>query len=84
MEIKLPWQLLNFADPSRMTIHDDYYEDNYGVEHLTIDTIYLGLTDGAEAGRTVLYPASIKGWGNKVSSHERLKPSYATMQRLWR
>ena len=29
VEIKLPWQLLNFADPSRMTIHDDYYDDNY-------------------------------------------------------
>ena len=49
VELKLPWQLLNFADPSRMTIHDDYYE-NYGVDYITIDTMYLGLTDGEDAG----------------------------------
>ena len=28
VEIKLPWQLLNFSDPSRMTVHDDYYDGN--------------------------------------------------------
>ena len=51
VELKLPWQLLNFADPSRMTIHDDYYE-NYGVDYITIDTMYLGLTDGEDEGRS--------------------------------
>lgn len=82
MELKLPWQLLNFADPSRMTIHDDYYE-NYGVDYITIDTMYLGLTDGAAQERTPLYPAALKGWGNTVSYHERLKPSYYILQKLW-
>lgn len=38
-----------------MTIHDDYYE-NYGVDYITIDTMYLGLTDGAAQERTPLYP----------------------------
>ena len=33
VEIKIPWQLLNFADPTKMYIHDDYYEV-YGVEYL--------------------------------------------------
>lgn len=84
VEIKLPWQLLNFADPSRMTIHDDYYDDNYGVEYITIDAIYLGLTDGTAESRAALYPAALKGWGNKVTYHERLKPSYYIMQALWR
>ena len=32
MEIKIPWQLLNFSNPAEMQIHDDYYE-NYGREH---------------------------------------------------
>ena len=82
VELKLPWQLLNFADPSRMTIHDDYYE-NYGVDYITIDTMYLGLTDGAAQERTPLYPAALKGWGNTVSYHERLKPSYYILQKLW-
>ena len=83
VELKLPWQLLNFADPSRMTIHDDYYE-NYGVDYITIDTMYLGLTDGEDEGRAALCPAALKGWGNTVSYHERLKASYDAMRRLWR
>lgn len=82
VELKLPWQLLNFSDPSRMTIHDDYYE-NYGVDYITIDTMYLGLTDGAAQERTPLYPAALEGWGNTVSYHERLKPSYYILQKLW-
>lgn len=82
VELKLPWQLLNFSDPSRMTIHDDYYE-NYGVDDITIDTMCLGLTDGAAQERTPLYPAALKGWGNTVSYHERLKPSYYILQKLW-
>ena len=84
VELKLPWQLLNFADPSRMTIHDDYYNDNYGVAYITIDTLYLGLADDTEEGRISLHPAALQGWGNKVTYHERLKPSYYTMQALWR
>ena len=84
MELKLPWQLLNFSDPSRMTIHDDYYDDNYGVEYITIDTMYLGLTDGEDEGRTALCPAALEGWGNRVAYHERLKASYDAMRRLWR
>ena len=83
VELKLPWQLLNFADPSRMTIHDDYYE-NYGVDYITIDTMYLGLTDGEDEGRAALCPAALEGWGNRVAYHERLKASYDAMRRLWR
>ena len=77
-----PRSFLNFADPSRMTIHDDYYE-NYGVDYITIDTMYLGLTDGEDEGRAALCPAALKGWGNTVSYHERLKPSYYILQKLW-
>ena len=83
VELKLPWQLLNFSDPSRMTIHDDYYE-NYGVDYITIDTMYLGLTDGEDEGRAALCPAVLEGWGNRVAYHERLKASYDAMRRLWR
>ena len=83
VELKLPWQLLNFSDPSRMTIHDDYYE-NYGVDYITIDTMYLGLTDGEDEGRAALCPAALEGWGNRVAYHERLKASYDAMRRLWR
>ena len=82
VEIKLPWQLLNFMDPSRMMIHDDYYE-HYGVEKLEIDRIYIGLGNGSES-RIEMYPKKMKGWDNKVSYHERLKESYYILQSFWK
>ncbi len=84
VEIKIPWQLLNFADPSRMMIHDDYYDGNYGVKYMSIDKMYLGISDGTSDGRIHLESKALKGWGNKITYHERLKPSYYTMQSLWR
>ncbi|MBO4992470.1 MAG: hypothetical protein J6E42_09985, partial [Firmicutes bacterium] len=84
IEVKLPWQLLNFADPSRMTIHDDYYEGNYGIEYIDIEEMYVGLSDGRTDGRIALNTVALKGWGNIVTYHERLKPSYYAMQKIWR
>ena len=74
MELKLPWQLLNFADPSRMTIHDDYYE-NYGVDYITIDTMYLGLTDGEDEGRAApAHPPRLGAGAHGQLYHERPGP----------
>lgn len=83
IELRLPWQLLNFADPSRMSIHDDYYAGNYGVSFMNIDKIYVGLMDGS-ADRATLAPMPLKGWNEHVTYHERLKPSYYMVQKLWR
>ena len=82
IEIKLPWQLLNFADPSKMQIHDDYYDGNYGIEYIDIDKMYAGI--GTGAGRISLGEIKLKGWGNKVTYHERLKNTYYIMQALWK
>ena len=84
IEIKLPWQLLNFADPSRMAIHDDYYDGNYGINYITIDTMYVGLSSASADRRIHLCPTPLEGWGNKVTYHERLKPSYYILQSVWR
>jgi len=84
IEIKIPWQLLNFADPSRMTVHDDYYDGNYGIKYIEIDKMYLGISDGGDGGRIRMSPKTLEGWGNSISYHERLKPSYYIMQSLWR
>ena len=84
VEIRIPWQLLNFADPSRMTIHDDYYDGNYGIEYDTINKMYIGLSDGKSGGRIPLYSKELEGWENKVTYHERLKPSYYILQSVWR
>ncbi len=82
IEIKLPWQLLNFSDPSKMQIHDDYYDGNFGIEYINIDKMYAGIGSGEE--RIKLNPIELKGWGNKVTYHERLKSSYYIMQDLWK
>lgn len=81
IEIKLPWQLLNFADPSKMEIHDDYYDGNYGVAYINIDRMYVGVGTGED--RISLNKIKLKGWGNKVTYHERLKNSYYIIQDLW-
>lgn len=83
IEVKLPWQLLNFADPSRMEIHDDYYDGNYGVAYQTIDALYVGVGTERTEGRIRLAPLPLEGWGNEVTSHERLKRSYYILQDLW-
>ena len=82
IEIKLPWQILNFSDPSKMQIHDDYYDGNYGIEYIRINEIYAGISGTDE--RIELKPIKLKGWGNKVTYHERLKSSYYIMKDLWK
>ena len=82
IEVKLPWQLLNFSDPSRMEILDDYYDGNYGIQFIHINTLNVGITLGGDS-RCSLSPYKLKGWGNKVTYHERLKSSYYTLQKLW-
>lgn len=80
VELRLPWQLLNFADPSRMNIHDDYYE-HYGVEYLHIDRLYAGAGDGT--GTIGMKPFVLEPLGRRPACHERLKESYYILQALW-
>ncbi|MDD6160196.1 MAG: hypothetical protein PUB51_03585 [Oscillospiraceae bacterium] len=84
VELRLPWQLLNFADPSRMTVHDDYYDGNYGVEFLSVDRLYAGVSPQSRSATSVSMEAlPLKGWGDRVTAHPRLKQSYYAMQELW-
>ena len=83
VEIKLPWQLLNFSNPSEMMVHDDYYE-HYGVENLHIQEMYVGVSDGETAGQRIPMEAlPLEGWGTNVTYHERLKQSYYMMKEHW-
>ena len=83
VEIKLPWQLLNFANPSEMMVHDDYYE-HYGIEYIQIDEMYVGLADSAHKEyRVDMASFPLEGWGKKVTYHERLKESYYILQNYW-
>lgn len=83
VEIRIPWQLLNFASPSEMMIHDDYYE-NYGVEYIHIDEMYVGMAVGDDTEYRIPMAAfPLKGWGKTVTYHERLKESYYILQDYW-
>lgn len=83
IEIRLPWSLLNFLNPSEMIIHDDYYE-HYGIEGLKIREIYVGAGHMGKAGEEIPMEAvSLKGWGRNPASHERLKKSYYILKDYW-
>ena len=80
IEIRLPWSLLNFLNPSEMVVHDDYYE-HYGIEGLEIREMYAGV---GGAGDTIPMGAiPLKGWGRHPTYHERLKQGYYDLQALW-
>lgn len=79
VEVRIPWALLNFADPSGMMIHDDYYE-HYGVKFISIDTMYIGL---AQEGEQIhMEPLPLLGWED-VQIRERKKQSYFVVQSAW-
>lgn len=80
VELRLPWQLLNFADPSQMKIHDDYYA-HFGVEYLHIDELYAGAGDGGSCIQMEALP--LKPLGRYPAYHERLKASYYILQAFW-
>ena len=80
VELRLPWQLLNFSNPSDMEIHDDYYA-HYGVENLRLHSLWAGV--GTGEGTIELGETPLRGWGNKVTYHERLKDSYYFVQEMW-
>ena len=83
VELRIPWQLLNFADPSEMLIHDDYYQC-YGVEYLQIQEMYVGLASGEDTEERIrMAPFALEGWGGNEIYHERLKESYYILQAAW-
>ena len=83
VELRIPWQLLNFSNPSEMMIHDDYYAC-YGVENLHIDEMYVGAALAGQEGRISMAAFPLEGWGKQVTYHERLKESYYILQDYWR
>lgn len=80
VELRIPWQLLNFSNPSKMMIHDDYYK-NYGIKEMNIDKLYIGL--GYEDEDIELKKFNLAGWDKNVTYHERLKDSYFILKDYW-
>lgn len=80
LEVRIPWQMLNFSNPSNLKIHDDYYL-HYGVEEISLSGFWAGAGLGTET--ISLSPFTLEGWGDRVTYHERLKESYYIIQELW-
>lgn len=83
-EIRLPWFLLNFSDPSTGEIVDNMYADpeasNEQIPFRTVEDIGVGLFDaqGNSWGRYTL-----KNW-DMPTYHERLKQSYYIVREYWK
>ena len=85
IEIKIPWQLLNVMDPSTKSVIGDLYK-NKGIVAETLDGMYFGAkivksgtTDSTQIGMKY-YTWST--W-EVPTYHERLKPSYFTVQKAF-
>lgn len=85
LEIRIAWELLNFSDPSKGLILDDFYE-NYiqhvvGVQMKTkkIESFELGIK---YKGKIDYVNVPIKNW-DTVSYTERLKESYYIVKEVW-
>lgn len=85
IEIRLPWLLLNFSNPSEMMVHDDYYL-HYGVEELSVEGIYVGAASGSGAQKDVVEMGylPLEGWGSRPAYHERLREGYYALQQVWK
>ena len=83
IELRIPWQLFNFTDPSNGKIMDDFYSQQ-GIT----STVFNGFKIGYAVLNTSNSPQSIKmegsynytPWGTNPTYHERLKKSYYILQ----
>jgi hypothetical protein len=83
LEVRIPWQILNFYNPADMEVHDDYYE-NFGVEGIGISEIYVGVCELNEEKPAPMSKLELKGWSNKGPYNQRLKNSYFIVKERWR
>lgn len=80
VEIRIPWQLLNFYDPSNCVILDDFQESNYRIAGLEIDKIYAAAFRKDQTEVPEFGTFHLKAWGDHPQFHERLKDSYYILQ----
>lgn len=83
VEVRIPWGLINFMDPSTNIIKDDYYE-NTSISPLEISEIYAGLTikNGASSINMSSESINLNKWESPTYT-ERLKPAYYTMKEVF-
>ena len=80
VEIRIPWALLNVANPADMLIPDDYYE-NYGVDFIGADCFYMGVSKGGSS-EIELEEFSLS-WEDRTYE-ETIRISIEIVQSAWR
>ncbi|MFR5875044.1 MAG: family 2 glycosyl transferase [Eubacterium sp.] len=84
IEIRIPWQLLNFTDPSSGKIMDDFYTQQ-SITSTTFNGFKIGY--GILSKNNKSQPIEVNGeydydkWGTNPTYHERLKKSYYILQK---
>ena len=83
IEIRIPWQLLNFRNPAEAEIIDDLKSNNYEIVGKRIKDIKVAMyyDDTKEVNNFAKY--KLKTW-HKPEFHERLKESYYIMKEVFR
>lgn len=76
IELRIPWLLLNFRDPSSKEIEDDFYQKE-GFTGMHIDDINIGMVN--KDGVADMKPYQWETWDEKPY-FERLKKSYYILQ----
>lgn len=83
VEIRIPWLILNFTDPSTKQIQDDFYEI-YHTKSIMINEIKAGVTiKDTKNNNTIRLNSSsydLDGWITP-KYHERLKQSYYILKK---
>ncbi|MBR5337857.1 MAG: family 2 glycosyl transferase [Lachnospiraceae bacterium] len=75
VELKIPWAMLNFRDPSDREIEGDFWKNN-ALTGIQISTLGVGINDSE------IKTYKLESW-DKPEYHERLKQAYYTLQRLF-
>ena len=82
VEIRIPWQLLNFTDPSRAMVIDDLEENDMSICNLQIEDIHVAPYFENETGKIKSGTYEMHTWSEPVW-HERLKESYYMLQKAF-
>lgn len=81
LEIRLPWMLIGFMDPSRLLVTAPLRE---GEDIASIELERLSLGFGAPGAKAIpMEDCPLEPWGEEVRFHLRLKQSYYTMQQVF-
>ena len=83
IEIRIPWQLLNFTDPSNSTIVSGIDEGGFKAKEKKINKIYASAYFDDETDIEDFGKLKLKGWTKPVF-FERLKDSYYILQDVFK